>query len=249
MMSNAACRSIDTAESNTLSIAVNPAPNAAITPLGPVTVCQDDSVQLSATAGNTSYAWSTHDTTQTIYVTASNIYYVTVTSANNCSAVSAPVSVTVNPFPAVPLIMLWGDTLVSTVALDYQWYLNGSAITNANNRYLVITRNGNYKVTVTDSNGCQNISDTLYVVMNAIAEIAGNYGVQLYPNPNNGNFTLRFSDSNPHSFSLMDVSGQLIGKEEEIHNEFDCSIGCSGLYFINIKDAISARTLRVVVTK
>jgi hypothetical protein len=68
---------------------------ASITALGPTTICPGESTTLSANPGD-AYIWSTGDTTQTIQVSTSGTYTVTVSSACG-TATSQPVTVTLTP--------------------------------------------------------------------------------------------------------------------------------------------------------
>jgi subtilisin-like proprotein convertase family protein len=67
-----------------------------ITAGGPTTFCQGQNVTLTATAGG-SYLWSNGATTQSINVTTSGNYIVTVGNGSSCSASSLPTTVTVTP--------------------------------------------------------------------------------------------------------------------------------------------------------
>ncbi|GAB3202271.1 hypothetical protein ABID22_002610 [Pontibacter aydingkolensis] len=88
-------------QSATATVTVNPLPIATINPSGPITFCQGGSVRLTA-QGGTSYLWSNGATTESIDVSASGTFTVKVTDANSCtSADSEPLTVTVNPLPAV----------------------------------------------------------------------------------------------------------------------------------------------------
>ncbi|MBN4051443.1 hypothetical protein JYU16_01365, partial [bacterium AH-315-M05] len=77
------------------AVTVNPNPTPTITASGPTTFCQGSSVTLTSSA-SVSYLWSTGATTQSIVVTTSGSYTVTVTDGNGCSGTSAPTTVTVN---------------------------------------------------------------------------------------------------------------------------------------------------------
>lgn len=79
-------------------VTIDPVPVATITPDGPTVFCQGSSVTLTAGLAN-SYLWSTGATTQSIPVTTSGSYYVTVNGGSGCSATSSPVTVTVHPNP------------------------------------------------------------------------------------------------------------------------------------------------------
>jgi large repetitive protein len=127
---------------------------ATISPSGPTSFCIGDNVTLTANSG-TDFLWSTGDLTQSITVSQSGTFTVTVTQAGGCTASSAPVSVTVNPLP-VPSIT--GNTTIclgATTIFDagpgytsYQWSPSGSGQTFSTGTA------GNYTVTVTDANGC-----------------------------------------------------------------------------------------------
>ena len=85
----------------TASFTVNSLPTATINAGGPTSFCTGGSVNLTASAGN-SWLWSTGAITQTINVTTSGSYSVTVTNASSCSATSAITTVTVNAIPSAP---------------------------------------------------------------------------------------------------------------------------------------------------
>src|SRR5205085_1255468 len=86
-------------------VTVNPLPATPTisTGGGATTFCQGGSVTLTSSAA-TSYLWSNGATTQSITVSASGTFTVTVKNVNGCSsAPSAATTVTVNPLPTVTL--------------------------------------------------------------------------------------------------------------------------------------------------
>ncbi|MBW8050657.1 MAG: T9SS type A sorting domain-containing protein, partial [Cytophagales bacterium] len=153
------------------SVTVNPNPAAPIISAGgPATFCQGDSVTLTSSAAF-SYLWSTSATTQSINVTASGSYTVTITDINGCSAASAPTSVTVNPNPAVPVITTSGPTsfcvgdsitLTSSPENSYLWSTGAAA------QSITVSTNGSYSVTVTDINSCSSTSAPTSVTVNPL---------------------------------------------------------------------------------
>jgi hypothetical protein len=142
--------------SNTIHVTVNPAPTPTITHGTPVTFCSGGNVILS-TGVFSSYAWSTGATTQSITVSTTGIYTVTVMNANGCTGVSASQSVTVNPNPSTPVINASGPltfcsntsiTLTSTAATGYLWS------TGVTTQSINVNSAGTFTVTVTNANGC-----------------------------------------------------------------------------------------------
>ena len=89
-------------------ITVNSGIAATITTGGATTFCPGGNVTLTASSG-ASYLWSNGAQTQTITVTATGSYYVTVINASGCSAVSAATTVTVTdttaPVISTPVAM------------------------------------------------------------------------------------------------------------------------------------------------
>jgi gliding motility-associated-like protein len=149
---------------------VNALPTAAITANGPTTFCQGGNVTLTASTG-TSYLWSTGATTASIVRNTSGNIVVTVTNANGCSAVSVPMTVTVNPLPVAsitangPTTFCQGGsvTLVASTGVSYVWSTN-NAFTQSN----TITTSGTYNVTVTNADGCSATSNSVTVTVNAL---------------------------------------------------------------------------------
>ncbi len=130
---------------------------------------------LDAGAGFASYAWSTSDNTQTITVTNSGTYSVTVTDSFGCEGFDTIV-VTVLPAPIVDLgpdtSICIGDilTLDAGPGVSYSWLPSGSTQT------IDVTTSGTYSVTVTGANGCQGtdeITVTVVSQMNATITPAG----------------------------------------------------------------------------
>lgn len=150
------------------AVTVNPVPEATITPSGPTTFCAGGSVVLTAPPG-ASYFWNWNGlTTQSITVTQSGNYSVTVTNASGCATSSAPTAVTVMPTP-VATIEAQSTTFceggsISLVAFPpnstYLWS-NG-----ATTQVITVTQPGDYSVTVSNANGCSSTSGTVAVTMN-----------------------------------------------------------------------------------
>jgi PKD repeat protein len=88
-----------------------------------------------------------------------------------------------------------------------------------------------------------------------ITEHTIDQSMKVYPNPNNGNFTLNFSSSTAQNFSieLYDVLGNIIYKDElnqfkgeYLHTFNDLKID-QGIYFVTIKTAKKFCTKKVVI--
>ncbi len=152
------------------AITVNPLPNPSVTGLN--NLCSGNSSILTA-AGGTSYSWSTGAVTDTIHVTASGNYTVTVT--NNCGSATTVDTVKVNSVTALfrpdttlgsaPLPVTFTN-LSSVNATTFQWnFGDGTSGTGPNPIHTFGTA-GTYTVTltVTDINGCTSTYSEVIVV-------------------------------------------------------------------------------------
>ena len=154
------------ASGDSVEVIVNPLPVPTITPNGPTEFCDGGSVELTSSVAE-SYFWAPNgETSQSITVTESGVYRVTVTDENGCQGTSAPVNVTVYdlPEPTItangPLTICPEDsvTLTSSSASSYEWSPNGETT-----QTITVSEPGIYSVMVVDANGCEGESETVEV--------------------------------------------------------------------------------------
>lgn len=204
--------------SNTLTQALTDpnAPNVAIN--GPASICQGFSTQLTATGAST-YSWNNGQTGQTITVspTSTTTYTVTGTDGSGC-ANTTQITLTVNPLPTVSITPATIDTMclngsgpITLVGSPSGGTflgtgVSGSTFTPASAGVGSHTITYNY----TDANGCQGTS-TVVAVVDACAGIAepSLEGVELFPNPNEGIFTITGLEMGTE-YTIYDAKGRLI---------------------------------------
>ena len=116
------------------------------------------SLLMQANAGST-YLWSTGETTQSITVSTSGNYSVTVTDANGCSATD-DANATIHANPTVNLGADQQTCSGNTITFDagnagstYLWS------TGETTQTISVSASGNYSVVVTDANGCSATDD------------------------------------------------------------------------------------------
>ncbi|MFN4952065.1 MAG: LamG-like jellyroll fold domain-containing protein, partial [Flavobacteriales bacterium] len=163
--------------SNPVNITVNPLPAPSITAQGPTTFCQGGSVVLTST-GATSYAWSTNATTQSITVTTSGLYQVTVVDNKGCSGSSSPIQVTVLSPPNASITTIGSTALcagqstsLSAPAGNTYLWSNGASTQN-----ITVNTAGTYSVQVTNAAGCSANSNVVTISVNPVpvANISAN---------------------------------------------------------------------------
>jgi hypothetical protein len=212
-------------------------PTALITASGPTTICQGNTVVLTASPAS-SYAWSNGATTQSITVLNAGSYTVQ-TSNGSCTASSAPVVVAFNPVPQAvvtasgPTTFCAGGQVTLSAptgnGFTYLWSNGASTPTISS------TTAGNYSVTVTNANGCSATSSPVAVTVNALplvpaitgaTSVCSNAQVQLSNTTTGG----VYSSSNASVATIGNLSGLVTGQTPGttiISYQVSNSNGCS----------------------
>lgn len=161
-----------------ITVTVNANPSVpVITANGPTVFCTGGDVVLSAPSA-TSYNWSNGSTTQTITVTASGSYTVTVSNAQGCTAASTPQSVNVSsaPAPSITASSLTGCTgetitLTSSTADSYSWSNGGTT------QSITVSASGSFTVTTTNQNECDGVgaSEAVNITFGTTPTAAGSF--------------------------------------------------------------------------
>jgi gliding motility-associated-like protein len=146
------------AQSDTLTVATQGIA-ANITASGATTICQGDSVTLTADPA-ASYLWSTGATTQSIVVKASNTYTVTV-SSGLCSD-DKSINVIVNPKPTPVITGPASACIGSTATLNAGLFNQYLWSTGQTTQTIVVSNTNSYTVTVTNANGCTGSSQATF---------------------------------------------------------------------------------------
>lgn len=228
-------------------------PVAQVTPTGTHTICSDDSITLDAGGGYFSYDWSNGATTQWITVNLPGVYQVIVFNGFGCSDTSNYVIVDTVPAALPPQIFPIGDSIMSSPSPFYQWNLNGNPILGATDQYYYPQTTGDYTVTITDTNGCSQTSETLNVFVSVSP--TRSVSLEVYPNPNQGEFNIRISGlpAGAAAIRMYDVYGRMVRNEEVRSitgdNTFRVEAGnlSSGVYFVEFECEGMVGRKRIVV--
>ena len=141
--------------------------------------CGSNGVASVTTIGGTpvyKFTWTNGATGSTSKNLAAGNYSVTVTDANNCTAVT---SVTV--LPPTPIILSLASTNAicgknngtvtasvtnGTASYTYSWSNAATSTTSSTINQITNLADGNYSATVTDANGCSSVSTTAVSITN-----------------------------------------------------------------------------------
>ena len=242
------------ATSSAVIITVNALPSTpTITPSGPTTICDGETVTLSSSQG-TGNDWSTGESTQNIDVTTSGTIDVIYTDGNGCTATSAPITITVNPLPTVSLGALsqvcdYTPTFTLTGGSPSGGTFSGTGVTGSD--FDPATAGlGTHTITYefTDANGCTNTATQDIVVDECLSvDETVQAGLLIYPNPTDNEIHVELEGE--FDYSVQDARGRIISNGGA-NDKVSISLANveSGIYFINITDKLNdtVSTTRIV---
>ena len=210
---------------------------------GPSVVCLGDSISLVANGANT-YVWNNNATTTTIVITptTTSTYSALGTDTNGCVGLSEIDSIFVNPVPiisiastATTICVGEGVTLTANGANTYTW----SGGINTNSIAVSPSVSTTYSASGSGTNSCVG-RNTLQIIVSectSINTIASKTSIKIYPNPNNGEFTIELTNINNSNITITNVLGQIIKTQKaELMNQIDLNAFDKGIYFINVME-------------
>lgn len=189
--------------------------------------------------------------------TTAGVYTVVAYNATTgCTQpMTGSVTVTVNPLPTLSLTVspyknlfpgltttLTANATSAATPINYSWFRNNVLQNNTSNSLAVnISSLGDYRVSITDANGCANQSQVITIADSANSKLF------IYPSPNNGQFTIAYY--NQGGFSTKQIVTIFSSKGERVYNsEFlvnqayqllniDLRKYAAGVYYIVMADA------------
>lgn len=227
----------------------------------------DGTATITPSGGSTpyTYAWSSGGSTQTITGLAAGTYTVTVTDAQGCILNGG--SVTVGEPTAIAnantvtdeSVMGANDGAITaagsggTGALTYAWTgPNGYTGSGASISGL---EPGAYVLTITDANGCT-FTDNITVQAGPVGinDPVDGALVEIYPNPNNGIFTLNVETVNTEDIriEIYDMVGQIIYSDNvdgtrQYQKEVNLNDMAAGSYLLKISHGEKTKMRKLVI--
>lgn len=180
-----------TATSAPVAVTVTPLVSALIFAAGPVTFCPGDSVALHTNNANgLTYQWYHNGTAlsganDSVWTARMGGNYRVVVRNGSCADTSAPLLITIHPRPIALIAAVLdtsfcqGDSVVLRsnpgAGLSFQWAMNGAFLPGATGGSHTARISGNYRVIVTNSNGCADTSRAIQVTAKPLPTPVASY--------------------------------------------------------------------------
>jgi hypothetical protein len=230
-------------------------PSTVLTPrLAELTICEGQDSLISSRFGYPAYEWYVNGqkdaTTGYRYRTGtlgigSYKVYCRVTGFDDCIKNTDTITVTVRAGLPIPTISRNGDVLTCSVPnMKYQWYREGKAINGQTSQTVNIVGDGNYRVQIMDTTGCDRWSENFVVGTTSVFNDETGAMITLYPNPTVGQFTIAGAEGS--EVTVTDMLGRLVTHSASISATEVLTIdGSVGTYVVTLRQGRATRTLLI----
>jgi len=244
---------------NSNSVAVSvlpPIPTPFIVANSSVFFCDGETVTLTSSAaiGNQWYRDGiliNGATNQNFIANTSGVYTVQVSLSGCNSPASEDFTITVNPVPPQPTITQLGAILKSSSLTGNQWFLNGVAISGANDSTYSPTVSGQYSVQVTLM-GCQSaMSDSVSFIITAVSSADLEKELVIFPIPVRDRLFITYSNNmDKMNVCVINVRGQEVLCGRFVSKfEIDTKPFPKGIYAIRIMNTKTNETLTKLIVR
>jgi hypothetical protein len=235
-----------------VQIDVQPAGNVEV-PVTPslAAICDGEPAELTAAPGFNTYQWSNGALGQSILVSFSGFYSVTVTDANGCTGTSAQVEVIQSQFPIANFSYTQnngGYTInfnnTSQNGFTYEWLFDTLSTSPLEDPSFTFPENGPYYVSLIIENACgiDTVRKLIVVAQVGMEDILATYEANVFPNPSSDNFNLTLNSTKQEKIDLIltDIEGRLVYQSTvNLHGKSTVNIPASqldkGLYLLHLR--------------
>src|SRR5690554_2494722 len=217
---------------NAFDLIVNKNGNLQI--LGDTAICQVP-VELTTNIPMLNYEWSNGSYSSEVTIPQPDTVYLSGRDMQGCKIYSDTIILVQGSPLANPTINLLGNSLVSSSAPNYQWYLNDNPIPGATQQTYTPTEIGYYSVAIQGPDNCKSFSNAINWTVSVIKE--DNFSLIVFPNPVKNKLNLKSSGQIITHFEITTITGQkLINKSINTQeHSVDIEHLSSGTYLIKVQ--------------
>ncbi|MBI5539320.1 MAG: T9SS type A sorting domain-containing protein, partial [Bacteroidia bacterium] len=254
----AGCSSIQTID---ITVDALPLVNAGIDQV----ICLGSAVTLSG-SGATSYTWDNGVTDGTPFTPSiAGVTTYTVTGTINGCSNTDQVVVTVNTAPVAGFSYIdngFGNvtfTDLSQGASSWTWTFGDGGIDFTQNPTYTYLANGTYTITqiVQSPCGTNSTSQTINVIIDNVNLVSVSSQLEVFPNPSNGQFNIKYSSNTGNSFEvkIISVTGEVVSSIEYTKTSTSMIIPVNieklakGIYQIKVTNGNEVMNSRIIIDR
>ena len=229
-----------------------------------ITLCDGDSIYLNANSSSNEYHWSTGESSREILVRSSdlNVGVNNITVFNNQGVCHDNDTIRITKLQKVSASFSTNQTggkvtCTGTISGQSAYFWDFGDGNTANTRIAThqYNANGNYNITyrITGLNGCVNTLTKNITITGVGIENEKLSLINIYPNPNDGNFRISANNNLIEKVTLLDLQGREISmysnenKLSEIKLSYNSVL--PGIYFVKIKLEGSEICKRIIIQR
>lgn len=209
-----------------------------------LTVNHSSSTEDSIVACN-SYTWIDGNT----YTSSNKEATMTYSSMMGCDSVIT-LNLTINSVSDITTSTSGQTITVNNTNASYQWLDCGDGNTVLDGETaasFTVSETGSFAVELTE-NGCVDTSDCVVISALALDENSA-AGVWVYPNPNEGQFSLNMDGAVPKAITIHDLNGKLVTSvelQQEPSQSFDLNLA-PGMYLMRIQTGSVTKEIKLLI--
>jgi PKD repeat protein len=211
------------------------------------------------------YAWDNGVTDGAPFNQAVGTVTYTLTGTTNGCSNTDQVIVTVNPLPVAGFSFVDNGlgnvtfTDLSQNATSWNWSFGDGGSDIIQSPSYTYNTNGSYIITQTVNNACgSNVStQTINMVIDNINVVSVSSLLEVFPNPSNGHFNIKYSSSVGNSFviNIVNVTGEVVSSKEYTKNStsiivpVDLAKLAKGIYQIKVINSKEVLNTRIMIDR
>ena len=153
-----------------------------------------------------------------------------------------------------PIISDFGNILTTALGYSYEWFWEGTSLSNSDSNSIEVNQAGYYHVVVTDSNGCSASSDSLFINLVSVNEYEDDQ-ILFYPNPAGDVLNVVVQENTDLFFELVltNIYGQIVITPIKLDGKKEIEIGVQqlpkGVYFLNLinRSGSIQRSFKIII--
>ena len=204
--------------------------------LGDTAICQMP-VELTTNIPMLSYEWSNGTYTPEVIVPQPDTISLFGRDLQGCKIYSDTVIVVQGSPLANPTISILGNSLISSNATNYQWYLNDNPISGATQQTYNPSVIGYYSVAVQGADYCKSFSNAVEWTLSISQE--NKSALLIYPNPANNTLNIEAKGKTLTHIEITTVTGQKVMSKAINADKHSINIEhlSSGAYLLKVQSS------------